>query len=781
MGIFLSTKIHIEYLLYILFLATLSIIIKTIISFRVETLLLLVMTFYILVGIIRLSVFNDISYNPISEFINEPIEFICTVIEQPKIQENKATYIVRLNNIMRAGSKFSLDSKVMLTIYDSKSLRVFSYGDILRVNGVLSIPTDAFNEGGFDYSSYLKTKGVYVSTFVLPNQVEQLKEGGSVGIIQDFVFCIRKFILDSNKKYLPLEEGALLSGIVLGERSDFTDKMDEDFLRTGLSHIVAVSGMHVAIFLLGIAYFFGFLGVGKVIQKFFSIFAIILFILITGASPSVIRAGVMAIIFLLSYTLSREKDALTSLFAAGLVVLVYNPVFLFHAGFQLSFLATFALIIFHPIINKKLERIPSFLRGIVTASVSAQIGTLPIAAIHFNGISLVSVVSNILIVPLIFPSLMTGIILYLAILISPFLGFIVSGIVFIPLKIILLLSRLFSSIPFALLKVPSPDISILIIYLLITYLLYNILIENKKSKTIKYVSIFLSIFIMFVFCFQLLQSNLLEITFINVGQGDATLFQVPGGISVLVDSGGSASGSSFDVGENIIMPFLLYNGIMSIDMAIVSHYHNDHAEGFLYIMDNMHVSNLLLPLRVENSLSKEELIIKQELIKVAEKNNVSIHYISKGDSIRLSASALMEVLSPDEHIISSNIYDENDRSLLIKFCYGDLNFLFTGDIEKDAEEYIVSSGVTLDADVIKISHHGSGTSTTDEFLDAVNPDYAIISVGKNNYGHPSGEVLEGLYNRNVELFLTDESGNVDFITCRKRIRKIKVFKEGVVN
>ena len=141
----------------------------------------------------------------------------------------------------------------------------------------------------------------------------------------------------------------------------------------------------------------------------------------------------------------------------------------------------------------------------------------------------------------------------------------------------------------------------------------------------------------------------------------------------------------------------------------------------------------------------------------------------------------MEVLSPDEHIITTSIYNENDKSLLIRFNYGELSFLFTGDIEHQAEEYIISNSISSDADVLKVPHHGSSTSGTEDFLEAVSPDYAVISVGKNNYGHPSDSLIERLNNMGIKVFRTDYNGNITFITCRQRIRKVKVFKEGVGN
>ena len=579
-GIFLAQHIHIEYLIFILLIFILAIIIKAIISPRIYILFLGVAMFYIFAGIIRFSVYDDINLNLISQFIDKPCEFICTVIEQPDIKENRTVYTVRINKISVSDAEYFLNSKVLLNIYNTKSSVIFSYGDILEVKGILHKPAGALNEGGFDYSRYLKTKDIYVSAYASPNRVKRLEGGGSIGFIQDLVFNVRQFVLTNNEKYLPKEEAALLNGIILGERSSFSEKMNTDFSRSGISHITAVSGMHVAVFLAGISFLLGLVKISKTIKKIISIFAVIIFILITGAFPSVIRAGIMAIIFLLSYAINRDIDALTSLFIAGFIILIYNPVILFHAGFQLSFCATWSLIIFYPLIHKKLKWLPSYFRAIVAASLSAQLGTLPIAALHFNGISLVSIFSNIIVIPLLFPTLILGVILCIMGAISTFTGLITAGLVYIPLKIILLSSRFFSSFSFAVLRVPSPDFFIFAIYLLFLFLLYNLLRKKRKIRTVKISSVLLSILIVSVICFRLWQNSFLEISFINVGQGDAALIRVPGSISILLDAGGSEIGSSFDVGNNIVMPFLINRGIMNIDIAMVSHYHYDHAGGF---------------------------------------------------------------------------------------------------------------------------------------------------------------------------------------------------------
>ncbi|WHH60437.1 DNA internalization-related competence protein ComEC/Rec2 [Petroclostridium sp. X23] len=771
MGILLAMFFEMNVIVWMSIFLLLVGIIKCLIS-RNSCYYALILLICILGGCWRFNIMTEALLNPIHEYIDQPITFICRISDLPTVKGKNIQYNAQVETVQYRGKKVAVDTKIRL-ICSNESKESFLYGDTLQVTSKLYYPSHSFNEGGFDYNYYLRTKGIYAVCFAAPYQIKRIEKNMRVNTLIDLCVGIRYSVMSIIDRFLPADEAALLKGMMLGIRDGFSEEMKEEFSKTGLAHLTAVSGMHVAIFVGGVIWLLSIAGINKYLINIAGIIFIILFIIITGCTPSVLRAGLMAVIFLLAFLVNREPDAVTSLSTASLVILIYNPLNLLNVGFQLSFCATISLLIFYKPIHHRLKVLPKMVREIAAASVSAQIGTVMITAYHFNSISIVGILGNLIIVPMVSFALFGGLGLYLLGSVSAFAGKIAAGFCYILLKFILMMVHFIAALPISAVRVPSPNVSMVICYLLIVFILYNLIQETKNTVHIKIALLVLAIVVGTGTVAGIYNGKDLEVVFVNVGQGDCTLIRCPDGRNIIIDGGGNEGESEYDIGRNIVIPYLLKKGVMQIDMAVVSHYHDDHAEGILSIMEEMPVKLLLLPQRKNvNSLM-------QRLIKTAQQHNVPVYNIEKGTFIDMGKGITMEALYPDVNQVDSYPEDEeNNRSLVLALRHEALRFLFTGDIEKEAESYLIRQGIGLKTDVIKVPHHGSDTSLTDDFLTALAPKYAVISVGRNSFGHPAEVVLERLMHNHVKVYRTDINGTITFVSDGRSIKDVRLYREG---
>ena len=773
-GVFTARYIPIEFFFEITLITIFIFAVKSLFNNKKLLLQVLLLAACFLTGVGWYHTFESIQTGKVAQLIGNSCILYGRIVEQPAVKEQKTEYTVKVNQVIYDKKVLNTDFKIILICYNTEKDTIYNYGDYLRIKGTPEYPSQAFNAGDFDYLMYLRSKSIYTVCYAQKYQISKIADSQKkYSNLFDFAYYIRKFMMDTVDKYIPGNEAALLKGILVGDRADFTEEMKENFSDSGLSHLVAVSGSHVVVLLFAFAYIMQKLKLNKYIINLLGIGVVVLFMLITGCTPSVVRAGIMAIVALTAYLVNREADAMTSLFFSALLILLSNPLAIYDVGFQLSFSATASLLLFYKLIYDRFGFIPKSIREILSASIAAQIGTIPFTAYHFNNLSLVCLLSNIIAVPLTSVILISGMVLVVAACISGFLSSIAAGFNFVLLKVLLLWSGLCASLPFAVLRCPTPDIFLLIVYTAFVFILYKLLTDDRK-RFIKVAGMLLGIF---VFCLILIDGLIpkyLKVTFINVGQGDCILIHSPQNRKILIDGGGSSGTGNFDVGRKIVVPYLIRNGIMHLDAVIVSHFHDDHGEGVVSLLDEIDVDALIMPAREEQGE------LHKQLLQAAYDNRTAVHYTAKGDKIAIENGCTIDILSPDIESMNKKIYNENNASLVLKLLYGSNSFLFTSDIERETEKYLVETyGDSLDVDVLKVAHHGSDTSTGQEFLNKTLPEYAAISVGRNNFGHPSPEVLDRLARLNVMLYRTDINGTITFIADKERIKDVKVFREGV--
>ena len=478
---------------------------------------------------------------------------------------------------------------------------------------------------------------------------------------------------------------------------------------------------------------------------------------LTGMTPSVVRAGIMAIISILSSILKRKTDIYTSLAIALFIQIINNPYVIFDVGLQLSFGGVLGIALFTKPIEEKLNRIKELkINSALAVTLGANIIIMPIMMYQFSTISLTFVISNLLAGSLLGAIMILGFVSVI-LNIKP-LYFVLNLLVSVFSKIASICSKL----PLSLIYIKTPSlIQVFLIYFII-FLFYLILIERLNLFRIKQIIISFLI-IIFILNYRIPNNNLI-IHFIDVGQGDSCLMLHKGYV-IMIDGGGSTD-SKYDIGENTLLPYLLARKINKIDYLIVSHFDSDHAQGFIFVLKHLKVKNAILPIQATNSN------LYQNFISICQAKKINVIYLKRGDFFNIG-DLKFETLHPSNKFISENAM--NNNSLVLRMDYYTTSVLFTGDIEAIAEQELVSKcKLKLDVDILKVGHHGSNTSSIESFLGAVSPNIALIGVGADNkFGHPGEEVIKRLKERKVNIFRTDLNGEITIEINKERNLKIK--------
>ena len=687
--------------LYFGSIAFLSIPIAVIILLITKNKKIIVILICLIISIGYVSILEN-KYSKISDM---PIKEMVTIISDIQEKEYKkvcTAKIVRNNK------------KILINIKMSQDIPSIKYGDSLYIEGEFKQPEEARNYKGYNYKQYLKTKKI-IGTVEL-EKVKILKSSNG-----SFIHNIQKYIRDTINGTLTDEEGNLLLAILLGDKDKLSEDIQESFKTSNLSHMLAVSGAHVSYIILGLTYVLQNSIIGKKNGKIVCIIFLLAFMAITNFTPSVTRACIMAILTLFSSIIYRKSDVYTNISVAALITLIFNPYSLLDLGFQLSYGGTIGIIIFIKRIQEKKSnsKVINYIKQMALVSIYANIIIIPIMMYHFNTVSFTFIISNIMA--------------------SPILGIIV-------ISILIKISQICSKLPFSNILVVTPYMFNVISY----YAIILYCIKSKKNNKCKIIICLLIVLILINFIIYIFPQKL-RIFFIDVGQGDSTLIITPDKKTVLIDGGGS---DSFDVGEKVLLPYLLDRRILKIDYVLISHFDTDHCGGILTIMEKVKVKNIIISEQAEHSENYER--FKKLMIH----KRIRLIEVKKGDKIKIGRYSEFKILFPTSRLLSENPL--NNNSIVAKFNYNNFKMLFTGDIEKLAEQQILKTEkAEIRADILKVAHHGSKTSSIPEFIKAVRPKIALIGVGKNNtFGHPNQQTIKNLENIKCRIYRTDLQGEI---------------------
>ena len=674
----------------------------------------------LLLFVILSFIYVDILENEYNRIENKQIEEKAVIISD--IQEKEYKYIYEAKFLKN-------NKKVLISIKKSQQIDKINYGDLIYLEGKLEIPKIATNYKGFDYRQYLKTKKI--QGIVIADNVKILK----VKYKNNLIYQIQKKIKETIKEELPDETGNLLLAILVGDKKDLSEQIQINFKNSNLSHMLAVSGAHVSYIIIGLTYITQNSIMGKRKARVFCIFFLIIFMAITNFTPSVTRACIMAILTLVSEILYKKADIYTNISISALIILLYNPYSLLDLGFKLSFGGTIGIVIFMRFIKKKQEepKLLNYIKQMALVSICANIIIIPIIMNNFNTVSLTFLVSNILASPILAIIVIVGFSIIIISIISHSLSNLLVFWLNPILNLLIKISSFCSKLPFAKILVVTPYIfNIIFYYTIILYLVnYNELKQFIKKETVILLSIIL---ILSNFIFYILPQDL-KIYFIDVGQGDSTLIVTPSKKTILIDGGGS---ESFDVGEKVLLPYLLDRRIRKIDYIMISHFDTDHCKGIFTVIENLKVKNIIISKQAEKSENYKK------FKEIVANKKINIILVKAGDKIKIDKYIYFKILFPTEKLIMQNPL--NNNSIVSQLNYKSFKMLFTGDIEEIAEKEILNlQKDKLKSTILKVAHHGSNTSSTQEFINSVKPELALIGVGKNNtFGHPSECVVEKL-------------------------------------
>lgn len=644
-----------------------------------------------------------------------------------------------------------------------------SIGKWAVIKGKVTLPAERRNPGLFDYRLYLKTKGVRV---ILQSEYAQitLRQGNPSVLFSSLARLKYGFQNKLNEVMAP-EAFGLMVGMLFGDCSFIGEDTYEAFQKNGIAHILSVSGIHV-----GIVYLFINRLLGNQKTRTFYLFAALMlffYAALSEFSPSVVRAVVMIYIHMFSKVSYRRYDFISCSAASALGMLLLNPFSLFNAGFQLSFMAVFCLAAMLPWMNRKLahmeesgknERITAGLRYLSPLLI-IQVGMAPMTAYLFNYFSVAAFFMNLPIIAISGVIIPLGICLIpVSLLGGPFFG-VGAGAAELLIDLMLWLNERFFLPGIGFFNVVSPSIFFLLIFYGFFFFLssefFRILYQRRRKKAITVYCSLILIFSILIFAAVDDGYRNAEFIFLDVGQGDCLHVRTPEGRNILIDGGGS---QKYKVGEKILLPYLLKNGVKSIDLAIVTHLHDDHYLGIKELAGKMDIKKL--GIYEANRLREKELLDDTGL------KSGKLLYLAEGDRIRIENDVWIDVLYPEERseeeykTLIKNEEDENNSCLFMKVYYKGLTVMMTGDIGMEGEEeimdYYQNDPQILDVDVLKVGHHGSRYSTGNQFLEAVSPKIAVFQVGKNNFGHPHPSVIEKCTEKGIMIHRNDLNGAIIF-------------------
>lgn len=711
--------------------------------------------------------------------LTDSLVITCRVIDEPRVKEGKITMLVSVRSLANGNDTITVDGKASVTVLPNRrikeSLPSLSYGSVFSFRGHLRPPGDERNPGEFSYRDYLALNNIYaVATVKGYSQVIVHGEREPHWFFERIIYPTKAFIIETIKTVMKGDEANFLIGLLLGDRTEISEEIKKAFMNTGTIHVLAVSGSHV-ILVVTIAYvvlgLFRFSAKPKIVL---TLACLVYYTFLTGASPSIVRASIMAGIVLIGKFFQQKTDAYNVLGVSAACMFLYDSKQLFDVGFQLSFSAVFSMVYFYPKLNSMIKKIPEPLEEfkIVTPlwqlfalSLAAQIGTVPFTAYYFGQVSIVSLFANLLVVPivgLIVTIGLTGALLGVA---SMWIAAMFSEVNHLLARFTLMFVRLAEQVPFALIDTAAFGWKETALYsAVIAYL------SNFRNAAARKMILFAALTGANLYVYASLTAGtnpVLRISFLDVGQGDGAVIQFPTGETYVVDGGPVSAG--YDAGERIVGPYLRRNGISHVDAVLTTHPHADHLGGVPYLLKNFDVrSTIDANQRLSSRLYREYDSLESGVYQVT----------ARAGAVASVGNARIYYLHPTARFIDADsadgFSDINESSVVFKIQYGTTSFLFMGDAEAESEHHLVSVyGDFLKTDVLKAGHHGSSTSSTEHFVAVASPDHVIISVAAiNKFRHPSPAVIDRFRNIGASVYRTDAEGAIiiesDGTTVRKR-------------
>jgi competence protein ComEC len=705
-----------------------------------------------------------------------------TIISPVELDGDRVSFLLQAELVQQEPIAEKLQVFVRLaSVQEQLVASKWSRGDSVMLTGELQRPMQARNFGGFDYRRYLYLQ--HIHWLLQIKGADQVGDAGPTGKAgQTAARWLDQWRLSLGHR-MDLwygEQGGFMKSLVLGIREDLNPDQFRQFSELGLTHILAISGLHVAVVLGGLAGALRLMRVTRETNLLVCMLAVPPYVLLTGASPSAVRAGLMALLALFALRVRIAKEALHLAAMAALAMLIYNPYFLYDIGFQLSFLVTVGLMIGVPGFQRLFHLKPKWLSDTIAVTTVAQAVSFPITIYYFNQFSLLSWSANLLLVPLlslvVLPLGMISLLLGLAW--EPLGGWLGKPAAWANELSFRIVEEV-ASWSWGATTWASPEWWWLAGYYVLLLALYKGSLYWREQERLTPLLLASVLFIGLIFYGY--HPDVLHrqgtVQFIDVGQGDAILIRTPERKTILIDGGGTLSFAKaddgwrsrkdpFEVGRKLLVPLLKKRGVHQIDWLVVSHYDTDHIGGLRAVLEDIPVRAV-----IANGSLRSGKVAEEFAGGVLEKK-IPLFSPAAGETVRIDAHTRLDILHPYSDVAAAPVFleDQNQRSVVVLMTMYGHRLLFAGDIGSREEEEIVQArrsgggGDREEAeklDVLKIAHHGSKSSTGDIWLDYWKPRMAVVSSGvRNVYGHPHPTVVERVVKSGAELLRTDVNGEI---------------------
>ncbi|OAB34227.1 hypothetical protein PGLA_24160 [Paenibacillus glacialis] len=759
----------------------------------------------------------------ISKLSGMPINAVGVIVTSVEVDGDRADMNVELSGMNSSEVSETIRVQVKLqTKEQQQEVKEWQRGDDIKMSGTLEMPATARNFDGFDYQKYLRTKEIHWIMKVKGLQNTEVTSPSSWGIISLFRVndALRAKMASKLNELFQEPHAGFMKGLIIGMQDDVDPVTYNQFSQLGLTHILAVSGTHVAVYVACLMILLSLFRFSRETILTIVILLVPCYVLLTGFSPSVVRSGIMSMITLYAARRGLLKDGLHIISAAALMMLIWNPYLLLNVSFQLSFIVTLGLIIYVPLAMPLLSKVPRKFAGALGVTVIAQLASFPLTIYYFNQFSLLSIFANLLLVPLI------------SFLVMP-LGMVslAIGSMWMPAgRCLAWVVEWLDNATFAVVEWmnihpafltiwPSPSILWIFCYYILLYVLLRLgklwvhhvqplpisvddtiplegvlrLKEQgheERSKKLTWkqfivLPLMLSFMVLLYVGYQppsLKGAGLVQ--FLDVGQGDSILITTPEGNNILVDGGGTLNFSKqsdewktrsdpFEVGAKVVVPLLKKRGVHHLDAVVLTHGDQDHIGGLQAVLNQIPVKAILF----NGTLTRTPTF--EKLLSTALAKDIPIYAVHQSMKMQPDPYTSMLFLSPEmtqeEQAELPVVKEQNHSSLVFILEMNGVRVLLTGDMDVASEDNILEDATnstigSQGIDIIKIAHHGSKTSTSSEWLTHLKASAAVISVGVNNsYGHPNPDVVDRILDQGLSIFRTDRDGEIQMKLHHKEV------------
>ncbi len=735
----------------------------------------------------------DLPSHHVSHFTGDTRWIITgTIMGDPVPKPGHQHFFLKTARLGNQAADFAATGNLRVKIYGQGPELL--QGTVIRFTSRIRRPTNFKNPGAFDYQRYLAFKKISGLAYARADRLTVLSRPDPLTSASIVETARNRLAAQIDKSASPLPAG-ILKALIIGQKDQLPTTAREVFNRVGAGHLLAISGLHIGIiatiFFMGLTRLLALIpaltwrGLVRKVAAGPTLAVVTGYGLLAGMAPSTQRAVIMVAIFLMAFVVEKRPALLNSLALAALVILAVQPPALFSVSFQFSFVAVFFILCGMATVTHRLDRIrcrpARQMLSFVLVSLFAILGTAPLTMFYFNQTSLVGLAANCFMIPLIgFTAVPLGLTGAAAYLFSPGLSLLCFQAAGVVVEGAFFLARHMAAHPLAAIQTITPGRLEIICYYLLLWSLLKIFrpangssffsAGNKGSPgSGRHHRLILA---MALTALVVLSADIgywihrrwlhedLRVTVLDVGQGNAALLEIPGGECVLIDGGGFAGGSDFNVGKMIVARFLWRLKIATVETLILTHPDTDHLDGLRYIAEHFHVKTVWSN---GESLDTDSF---RDFMEIVQRRKIDLPPLEKHTDTRRINKVSFDFLYPPPDFMDKKKLqpwrNTNNNSLVTRVSYGRISFLFPGDIMKQGEYNLVGrAGDKLASTVLMAPHHGSKTSSTNLFLNHVQPRQVVISAGRHNhYGYPHPAVLDRYADLGATVHCTGRDGAV---------------------